>query len=1048
MSSNENEETQIRLAQSAAGNQAELDEKTQLQPFPPIQPTTSGIGRQLAPSVETKIVKPQPSNAQRVSRSSVSNRDISKDSSSLAITETKSESAIQQKSPDTVETEETVLVKMGNTATSDQALDDDRTQLKPSVSKVVSANVIDDSTQLKSQAESLQRSRRAADKLGKNLQARRSTDRPVKAVLKQNTPPERSITSPVTSNPSATSSISVPPTQSEPADSIVPSVINQRFVLDIPLGSGGMGTVYKAKDLRKVEAKDRNPWVAVKLLNSAFKEHPDAFISLQREARKTQGLAHPNIVRVYDFDRAGDMVYMTMELLEGDALDNVFRKNPEGLGKEAAFQLVRECGGALVEAHSLNIIHSDFKPGNIFYTNDKKSKVFDFGIARAVSKIDLDDDKNDSDDTVFDAGSLGALTPTYASYEMLTGQVPSPSDDLYALGCVAYQSLTGKHPYNRVPADKALKQKLKPNAVDGLTRREARALRKAVAIKQEDRYATVDEFLHDFLPEHHRFTRKVKLALTLAVLVVIGGGIKYGEVLYEEQQRTEALKLEQLKAEKKSVEFKKLQTLYASQQALKLDVQNAFKVEQGKAADLQHDLDQQVNLSAFADTYEWQLQTNNKITELDKVYRDDSWLTPFYASHSGSDYKSILDDAQKLRMDAVTRTESWIGYFRKKVSNVYIDSADDFLAIPDVEKAQGMYALAAQYDPESAPVEALEGRIQQVELNLLKEEQARKHAVMSVKYAEANVKLNENVASCAAKLAGNGRANNFSYDIYSLKAKLNNLKSEYPPLASQLELDRHAHMKELANCIQLYGFSDPKGAKHQLDIAAQTFPKDAALFHATTIRPFNTCKASFAEKGRRYTCQDRFIDNLHIKGPKLVVVPAKAGIDMFAMSKYEISESEFNRYCESSKACKASNKKVVELPVTGRSPQQIKGYLQWLSKKTGFEYVLPTYQQWIYAATARGSELDKNRNCQLSVRGVNKGLRLVPANVGEANKWGLVNHVGNAQEWVVKGGEDIMVGGSRLTAMENCTLTAMQPLQSKDSSVNGFRLVRKIGLNL
>src|SRR6202020_2341272 len=85
----------------------------------------------------------------------------------------------------------------------------------------------------------------------------------------------------------------------------VGSLINNRFVLEESIGSGGMGTVFKSRDLRKVEAQDRNPYVAIKILNEEFRRHPQALQALQRESRKTQKLAHPNIVTVYDFDRDG-----------------------------------------------------------------------------------------------------------------------------------------------------------------------------------------------------------------------------------------------------------------------------------------------------------------------------------------------------------------------------------------------------------------------------------------------------------------------------------------------------------------------------------------------------------------------------------------------------------------------------------------------------------------------------------------------------------------------------------------------------------------------
>ena len=95
------------------------------------------------------------------------------------------------------------------------------------------------------------------------------------------------------------------------------------------LGVGGMGKVYKALDLLKYEAKDKKPYVAVKLLNEDFKNHPEAFISLQRESSRQQKLAHPNIVTIYDFDRVGGPgtpVFITMEFMEGTEVKHFIKK--------------------------------------------------------------------------------------------------------------------------------------------------------------------------------------------------------------------------------------------------------------------------------------------------------------------------------------------------------------------------------------------------------------------------------------------------------------------------------------------------------------------------------------------------------------------------------------------------------------------------------------------------------------------------------------------------------------------------------------------------
>ncbi|MCP4043025.1 MAG: serine/threonine protein kinase, partial [Gammaproteobacteria bacterium] len=230
--------------------------------------------------------------------------------------------------------------------------------------------------------------------------------------------------------------------KSQPREIKPGMVLKDRFELLSKLGEGGMGVVYKAVDQLKVEAKDRNPYLAIKLLTGDFQSHPESFIALQRESSKAQKLAHPNIATVYDFDRDRGTPYLTMELLEGDGL-NVFikRKIPVGgLPEEEAMQLVEELAAGLSYAHEHNLVHSDLKPGNCWLTNDGHAKLLDFGIARA-SKTRAD---ATGETTVFDPGQLGALTPAYATVEMFDGQDPDPRDDLYAMACIAYELFTGK----------------------------------------------------------------------------------------------------------------------------------------------------------------------------------------------------------------------------------------------------------------------------------------------------------------------------------------------------------------------------------------------------------------------------------------------------------------------------------------------------------------------------------------------------------------------------------------------------------------------------
>ena len=300
-------------------------------------------------------------------------------------------------------------------------------------------------------------------------------------------------------------------------------LLRGRFQLISKLGEGGMGAVWKGLDKLKQEARDRNPYVAIKLLQGDFREHPEAFIALQRETSKQQRLAHPNIATVYDFDRddATNTVFMTMEVLEGQPLDVFVRRLPaRGLSEEQAMPLIEQLCNGLAHAHSHGLVHSDFKPGNCFLTDEGNIKLLDFGIARA-SKTKTD---AEGDTTLFDPAELGALTPTYATVEMFNGEDPDPRDDVYALGVMSYQLLTGRHPYGRRSAPKALELKLRPEPVPKLSKSQNRALARSVALKREQRTESVEQFFAELQPEK---SRGPLLAAAGLILALIGLGAMY-----------------------------------------------------------------------------------------------------------------------------------------------------------------------------------------------------------------------------------------------------------------------------------------------------------------------------------------------------------------------------------------------------------------------------------------------------------------------------------------------------------------------------------------
>src|SRR5512132_4055549 len=307
----------------------------------------------------------------------------------------------------------------------------------------------------------------------------------------------------------------------------VGDVIRGRFVLEKELGSGGMGTVFKALDRLRQEARDREPYVADKVLSESFRRQPLSFIALQREAKKAQKLNHPNIVRVYDFDRDGTIIFLLMEYLSGKSLDAVIRSigssDPAGLPLRRVLSVVEGVAATLSFAHANGIVHFDLKPSNVFLTGDGQVKVIDFGIARAIRRPE----QREADETVFDPGTLRAMSPSYASPEMIDGMQPDRRDDIFSLACVTYELLTGRHPFDRVPATRARAEKREPVRPARLSRGQWAGLKRALAFDRDKRTPTVEQFVSDLRDGHMPSLRPTWIAAGIAALAIAGGGVGY-----------------------------------------------------------------------------------------------------------------------------------------------------------------------------------------------------------------------------------------------------------------------------------------------------------------------------------------------------------------------------------------------------------------------------------------------------------------------------------------------------------------------------------------
>src|SRR5882757_1053806 len=274
----------------------------------------------------------------------------------------------------------------------------------------------------------------------------------------------------------------------------VGTVLHNRFRLIEPIGEGVMSTVYKAIDLRKVEARASETHVAVKLLTVPLSDFTESLAVLQGEAHKLQTLPHPNIVRVIDCDRAGRIVFMTMEYLSGESLKRrLAATEQKGLPARDAIDIVKSIASGLAFAHRNGIIHGDLKPGNVLVTDSGDVKVIDFGIARLMTRHPRAAGVNGDE-----RPRLSALTPPYASPEMLENAEPDPRDDIYALACIAHELLTGRHPFDRRVANEARDSGMKLMRRSSMSAAQFRAIAHGLEFEREKRTPSVERFMEEF----------------------------------------------------------------------------------------------------------------------------------------------------------------------------------------------------------------------------------------------------------------------------------------------------------------------------------------------------------------------------------------------------------------------------------------------------------------------------------------------------------------------------------------------------------------------
>ncbi len=260
-------------------------------------------------------------------------------------------------------------------------------------------------------------------------------------------------------------------------------IINNRYQIHKTVASGGMAIIYLAQDL----LLERN--VALKVLRKDFSDNQEFQNSFRAEAKASAKLSHPNIVTTYDFGYDAERLFIVLEWIEGTDLKNIISEKKINL--EESINYLKQAAAGLAHAHKSGFVHCDVKPQNLLVSGAGELKLTDFGIARALDSISRDERY----DVVW--GS-----PYYFSPEQAKGLPPSPATDIYSLGIIAYEILSGKLPFE---ADESIElarmhREEKPeeliNIAPDLPENLQNLVMKAISKKPEDRFADGSAFLN------------------------------------------------------------------------------------------------------------------------------------------------------------------------------------------------------------------------------------------------------------------------------------------------------------------------------------------------------------------------------------------------------------------------------------------------------------------------------------------------------------------------------------------------------------------------
>lgn len=283
-------------------------------------------------------------------------------------------------------------------------------------------------------------------------------------------------------------------------------ILNHRYRLDEVQAAGGMATVYRATDLMLERT------VAIKILRTELSDDLEFRNRFRQEAKAAANLSHPNIVTVHDFGLDAGRVFIVMEYVPGTDLKNILRSRGRLPILEALDLIIQACSGIGL-AHRAGLVHCDIKPQNMLVTPEQQMKVVDFGIAHAIASASPDE----KSEVVW--GS-----PQYFSPEQASGSPPTPASDVYSLGVVLFEMVTGRLPFTGAsPEELVFQHRQAPPPSPGRLNAEIspdleQLLLKVLSKEPSARYRTADQMGRILTGIQHRLMNEAGMTATPATL--------------------------------------------------------------------------------------------------------------------------------------------------------------------------------------------------------------------------------------------------------------------------------------------------------------------------------------------------------------------------------------------------------------------------------------------------------------------------------------------------------------------------------------------------